>query len=82
MKDVKNGRTQAITRVIVTGVLFINAVLTAKGINPIPFNEHLVGEVIAYFVSGVTLVWSWWKDNNITEKALYWQDRKEHDKVI
>ena len=39
----KNGRAQAITRLIVKGVLFINAILTAKGINPIPLDESAVG---------------------------------------
>ena len=76
----KNGRAQAITRLIVTGVLFINAILTAKGINPIPLDESVVGEVVSMIALAISTVWSWWKNNNITTEALYWQKQKERVK--
>ena len=76
----KNGRAQAITRLIVTGVLFINAILTAKGINPIPLDESAVGEVVSMIALAISTLWSWWKNNNITTKALYWQKQKERVK--
>lgn len=76
----KNGRAQAITRLIVTGVLFINAILTAKGINPIPLDESAVGEVVSMIALAISTVWSWWKNNNITTEALYWQKQKERVK--
>lgn len=76
----KNGRAQAITRLIVTGVLFINAILTAKGINPIPLDESAVGEVVSMIALAISTVWSWWKNNNITTEALYWQEQKERVK--
>lgn len=76
----KNGRAQAITRLIVTGVLFINAILTAKGINPIPLDESAVGEVVSMIALAISTLWSWWKNNNITTEALYWQKQKERVK--
>lgn len=76
----KNGRAQAITRLIVTGVLFINAILTAKGINPIPLDESAVGEVVSMIALAISTLWSWWKNNNITKEALYWQKQKERVK--
>ena len=74
----KNGRAQAITRLIITAVLFVNAILTAKGINPIPLDESAVGEVVSDIALAISTLWAWWKNNNITENALYWQRRKEN----
>lgn len=78
--EIQNGRPQAITRLIVTGVLFVNAILTAKGINPIPLDESAVGEVVSMLALAISTLWAWWKNNNITENALYWQGRKENSK--
>ena len=75
---IKNGRPQAITRLIITAVLFVNAILTAKGINPIPLDESAVGEVVSDIALAISTLWAWWKNNNITENALYWQRRKEN----
>ena len=76
-KKKMNGRAQAITRLIITAVLFVNAILTAKGINPIPLDESAVGEVVSMLALAVSTLWSWWKNNNITDTALYWQRRKD-----
>ena len=62
-------RTQAIVRVFVTLVLFINAVLTASGINPIPFDETAFTEVMTQVLAGLSIVWAWWKDAPITKLA-------------
>lgn len=72
-----NGRAQAITRLIVTGVLFVNAILTMMGKNPIPLDENVVGEFISLFLSGISIVWSWYKNNNVTDNALKIQAWKE-----
>lgn len=72
-----NGRPQAITRLIITGVLFVNAILTAKGINPIPLDESLVGEVVSDIALAISTVWAWWKNNNITQEAIRWQIKKD-----
>lgn len=78
----KNNRVKAITRLIVTGVLFLNAILTASGHNPIPLDESFIGQVVSDIASLVAIVWAWWKSNNITNKALYWQRRKEEAEVL
>lgn len=77
-----NGRAQAITRLIVTAVLFINAILTAMGKNPIPLDESAVGECVSLIVSGIAIVWAWWKNANITREALYWQNRKNEARKL
>ena len=72
-----NGRAQAITRLIITAVLFVNAILTAKGINPIPLDESAVGEVVSMLALAISTLWSWWKNNNITQEAIRWQIKKD-----
>lgn len=72
----KNERPQAITRIIVTAILFINAMLTATGKNPLPIDEGAIGTFISAAFSAASVVWVWWKDNNITPKAIFWWKKK------
>ena len=65
--------SKAIINLIVMAVLTINAGLTAKGINPIPFDESAVTEVLTYIASAAAAIWAWWKNNNITKNAQYAQ---------
>lgn len=65
-----NGKVMAIVRIVALFITAINALLTARGINPIPFNENLVAEVVCYIIAGVTAIWAWWKNNNITPEAI------------
>ena len=73
----KNNRVKAITRLIVTGVLFLNAILTASGHNPIPLDESFIGQVVSDIASLVAIVWAWWRNNNLTQDALRLQKWKE-----
>lgn len=63
-------RTKGITNLIVMVVLTLNASLTLAGKNPIPFDENTFTEVMAYVFSGLSILWSWWKNNNITDEAI------------
>lgn len=60
---------QALVRLLVTIVLFINALLTAKGINPLPFDENEVTEFLTMLFSGLMILWTWWKDAPMTKLA-------------
>lgn len=62
-------RAKAITRIIISLVALINAVLIAKGISPMPFNEELVTEIISYLFAGGMAIWTWWKDAPMTREA-------------
>ena len=64
-----NELSKAIIRLLVTFVLVLNAGLTAKGINPIPFDESAVTDVLTQLFAAGSIVWSWWKNNNVTKKA-------------
>ena len=64
-----NEKTKAITNLIIAVVLLINAILTAMGKNPLPFNESEVTGAVAYLASGIDLIWVWWKNQNISDEA-------------
>ena len=63
-------RVKAVIRIVALFVTAINALLVAKGINPLPFDESTVTEVACYIVAGLVALWNWWKNNNITEQAI------------
>ena len=60
---------KAIIRLIVAAVLATNAYLTAKGINPIPFDANAFTETASQVANGLGIVWVWWKNNNITSAS-------------
>lgn len=64
-----NELSKAIIRLLVTFVLVLNAGLTAKGLNPIPFDESTVTDVLTQLFAAGSIVWSWWKNNNVTKTA-------------
>ena len=65
-----NEVSKAFIRLAVVAILAINSVLTAKGMNPIPFDETAFTEWATYLVSGVLTLWcGWWKNNNVTAAA-------------
>lgn len=59
----------AIIRVIVLLVAVINALLTAKGNNPIPLDENEITEILSYVFDIAMCVWVWWKNAPITKAA-------------
>lgn len=65
----KNQKRSAIIRLIVMAVLMVNMVLTLAGKNPIPFDEAELTEWLTVAAAGLSTLWSWWKNNNITKKA-------------
>lgn len=70
-----NGKAKAIIRLIVMIVLAVNAALTVAGKNPIPFDESAFTEVATQIAAGLSIIWSWWKNNNVTDAACETQGR-------
>lgn len=65
----KNQKKSAIIRLIVMAVLMVNMVLTLAGKNPMPFDEAELTEWLAVAAAGLSTLWSWWKNNNVTAAA-------------
>lgn len=63
-------RQKAIIRLIVAIVVTINAMLTASGKNPIPFDETLATEWLSYAFEAGMIFWVWWKDAPMTNEGL------------
>ena len=64
-----DGKKGAIIRIAVLAITTVNAILTAAGKNPIPFDESAFTECIAYIINGVCAVWAWWRNNDMTREA-------------
>lgn len=67
--DTRTERIRAITTLIVTALLLVNTILTASGKNPIPYSESAVYETISNLLSAIAVLYTWWKNQNITEEA-------------
>lgn len=65
-----NEKIKAISRLIVTAVLFVNMALTLAGKNPIPFDETAATEWLTVGLGALSTLWIWWKDNRVTKKAI------------
>lgn len=61
---------ETIARTIALFVVLINTILTAIGLNPLPYSETEVYETISTVVTVIVSLWAWWKDNDITQSAL------------
>lgn len=72
-----SNRIKAVTRLIVAVLTIVNMVLTAKGCNPIPFDETALTETLSYLAAGFMTLWTWWKDAPITRRA-----NKYHDEMV
>ena len=64
-----NEKTKAIIRLIVMAVLMVNMGLTVAGKNPIPLDETALTEWLTVAAAGISAVYSWWKNNNVTKQA-------------
>lgn len=65
----RNETIKAFIRLLVAAILMLNSVLTAKGLNPIPFDESAFSDVALQIATGLSVLWLWWKDNNVTPRA-------------
>ena len=65
-----NIKEDTIIRTIIMTLALINQVLTLFGLNPLPFSQDRVYEVLTALFTVVTSVWGFWKNNSFTKKAI------------
>lgn len=58
-----------LVQTIVELILIINAWLTLKGINPIPFDESQLTEFFTYIIGGAATLYAMWKNHNFSKAA-------------
>ncbi|GIO22419.1 phage holin [Oceanobacillus sp. J11TS1] len=76
---------QAIIRLGVLLILFVNQALVLFGWSPLPFSEDMLYEAGSYIATVGAAIYTWWKNNNITEEAQevdrILKDAKQNKKV-
>jgi len=64
-----------IIRTAILAVTWINMILSAKGISPLPFTDDQLGQGVSTGLALAATVWAWWRNNSFTKAA------QEGDKV-
>lgn len=67
MRNIDKG---TVIRTTILVLALVNQVLTVFGINPLPIDNANVELLIATAWTIVSAIWSWWKNNNITQEAI------------
>jgi len=58
-----------IIRTLVLILAFVNHALTIAGKNPLPFDDAMIEQMVAFGFDFVASVVAWWKNNDFTEEA-------------
>ena len=66
----KNVSTATIARTIILAVALINQILVVLGINPLPFAEDEIYNIISTIATTAAALWTWWKNNSFTPEAI------------
>ena len=74
---VKNNKSNAIVRLVVLVILIVNQALITFGYEPLPFSDEQVYEAVSIAALVVITLYSWWKNNNVTDVALAGQSEIE-----
>lgn len=77
---VKNNKQSAIVRLVALVILMLNQALVTFGYNPLPFSDEQVYEAVSIAALVVMTIYSWWKNNNITDISLAGQSEIERIK--
>lgn len=67
MRNIDKG---TVIRTVILVLALVNQVLTVLGINPLPIEEGNLDLLISTAWTIVAAIWSWWKNNNITQEAI------------
>lgn len=66
----KNVSKETIARTIILAVALINQILVVLGINPLPFAEEEIYNIISTIATTAAALWTWWKNNSFTPAAI------------
>ncbi len=66
----KNVSKETILRTAVMLIALINQILTMFGINPLPFSDEQIYNILSAAATVVTTLWAWWKNNSFTKNAI------------
>lgn len=63
-------KKDTIIRTVLLAVALINQILVSTGHSVIPISDEQITELITVSATVITSVWSWWKNNSFTQKAI------------
>ena len=66
----KNVSKETITRTVILAVALINQILIVFDINPLPFAEEEIYNIISTIATAAAALWTWWKNNSFTPEAI------------
>lgn len=69
-KTIKSEKTMAFVRLALFALPLINAILVMAGIEPLPFDEHQLENILIMVIGFIAGIVSWWSNNNVTRKAV------------
>lgn len=72
--NVINERAKAITTLVVDGILVFNIIAQMAGWSPVDVDYATVYEGVSAALMVVALVYSWWKNQNVTVAACVAQE--------
>ena len=79
-------KTATIVRTVVLAITLLNSILTACGINPIPFSEEEMYEGLSAVATVIASIWAWWENNSFTKNAIkadeVYEELQAQDKAI
>ena len=58
-----------IIRTAVVVILWVNMLLSHKGLSPLPIDEAGATQLVSDILAGLGTIWVWWKNNNVTNAA-------------
>ncbi len=74
-------KTSTIVRTIVLFLTLLNSILTMSGINPLPFSEEEMYEIVSGIATVVVSLWAWWENNSFTKAAIKADEEYERIKA-
>ena len=72
-------KTSTIVRTVVLGLVLMNNILTMSGMNPLPFSEDEMYEIVSSIATVAAAVWAWWENNSFTPAAI--KADEEYDRL-
>lgn len=69
-----NGRVKGIIRLIVAVLPLVNIILIQIGKSPFPFSADEINMAVSAVAQVLSILWAWWKNNNMTIEAQTGQE--------
>lgn len=76
-----NVKASTIIRTIVLAVVLVNNILTMNGLNPLPFSEDELYEIVSGIATVAASIWAWWENNSFTKAAIKADEEYERIKA-